>query len=136
MSYLFILLLLLLLLSFDLLQEEYYHKSLDEIRSSLDHSQNELMTLAKKYSSLENEYRHNHALRESSENELAVLREEHHLVKGNLTSTVKVKKALEEKMESLQKQMDESMELLVEKVGVSDSMCYTLVSRSSILTIF
>ncbi len=55
--------------------------------------------------------------RESCENEMAVLKEEHHLVKGNLTTAIKVKKALEDRSESLQKQLDETMEVLVHKVN-------------------
>ena len=76
------------------------------------------MALAKKYNALENDYRQIHGLRESSENELAVLREEHHLLKSNSTSITKAKKSLEEKSDSLQRQLDDSMELLVQKVGL------------------
>jgi len=91
---------------------------LEEIKGNLDHSQSELMVLAKKYSTLENDYRQTHGLRESSENELAVMREEHHLLKSNLISITKAKKSLEEKAESLQRQLDNSMEVLVQKVGL------------------
>lgn len=87
------------------------------MKNSLDHTQNELMALTKRHAALEREYHQMQSQRESCENEMAVLKEEHHLVKGNLTTAIKVKKALEDRSESLQKQLDETMEVLVHKVN-------------------